>query len=139
MAKHKKPNIKKFRAVSDECGGNITAIAKKFGVYRTTIYEWLNDDANFKEVIDDTRGKVVDDCFVTAQLLAKGIPIIQGEKLVGWEERPDASMVRYLLSTLGRKEGFGENVDVTSNGKDIQQVTIFELPDNGRDVENKQD
>ncbi len=33
----------------------------------------------------------------------------------------------------------GKKLDVTSNGKDIQQVTIFELPDNGRDVENKQD
>ena len=27
---------------------------------------------------------------------------------VGWRERPDGYMIRYLLSTLGRNEGFGE-------------------------------
>ena len=27
---------------------------------------------------------------------------------MGWRERPDGYMIRYLLSTLGRNEGFGE-------------------------------
>ncbi len=127
MAKHKKPTLKKFKEVSDKYGGNISAIAKHFKVWRTTVYDWINEDEDFKAVIDDTRGKVIDECFVTAQLLAKGIPIIEDNKLVGWQERPDPNMVRYLLSTLGRKEGFGENVDVTTNGKDLPStITIID-------------
>jgi len=37
--------------------------------------------------------------------------------MVGWAERPDSNMLRYLLSMLGRKEGFGETVSVEAQIK----------------------
>lgn len=63
----------------------------------------------------------VDDCIDRAYQVAMGIPEIKDKKIVGWVERPDGNMLRYLLSTLGRKEGFGEvqelDEDVPENPK----------------------
>ncbi len=131
--KYKKPSLKNFRAIAEKFGGNVSAIAKSLGRSRTTVYQWIDADPRFKEVIDDFRGLVLDECFVTARVLARGIPKKdENGAIVGWEERPDSNMIRYLMSTLGRKEGFGENVDITSKGEKVNQVVIFELPDNGR-------
>ncbi len=139
MVRRKKPTLKKFKEVSDKYGGNISSIAKHFNVWRTTIYDWANEDSEFKNVIDNHRGKVLDECFVTARLLAKGIPITEDNgRLIGWEERPDPSMVRYLLSTLGRNEGFGENVDVTSNGKTVSQGIQIEIIKSREQVVNEE-
>ncbi len=122
-----KPKLEKFREAAEKCGGNITKIAKAFNRTRGQVYEWMRKDAEFKAVIDDSRGSMVDDCISIAHILAKGIPDIQDGKMVGWIERPDASMVRFILSTQGRKEGFGENLDVTTNGKDINGVDLFRV------------
>ena len=65
--------------------------------------------------------KVFDRCFTTAQALAFGIPDTDDNgNVIGWIERPDSGMLRYFLSTLGRNEGFAENVDITSNGETIK-------------------
>lgn len=51
----------------------------------------------------------------------------------------DASTANVLIQTLKWKMAkfypkmFGDKVDVTSDGEKISQVTIFQLPDNGRD------
>ena len=50
-----------------------------------------------------------------------------GGKVIGWEERPDGNMLRYLLGTLGKKEGFGESLDITTNGKDIAVGGLFRV------------
>lgn len=122
-----KPSIDKFREAAEKYGGNITKIAKAFGRTRGQVHKWVRDDEEFAEVINDSRGSLVDDCISTARILANGIPDIQDGKLCGWLERPDASMVRFILSTLGRKEGFGENIDVTTNGKDVNGVDLFRV------------
>ena len=69
----------------------------------------------------------MDECLVSARILALGIPE-KDEKgnFIGWRERPDGYMIRYLLSTLGRKEGFEETQDEESdlhreNGIDIDK------------------
>lgn len=122
-----KPKIDKFREVAEKVGGNITKVAKAFNVSRAQVYVWMRDDEEFKSVIDDARGSLFDDCLSTARVLALGIPDVQNGKVVGWIERPDSFMVRYLLGTLGRKEGFGDSLDVTTNGKDINGVDLFRV------------
>ena len=58
---------------------------------------------------------------VSARVLALGIPE-KDEKgnFIGWRERPDGYMIRYLLSTLGRKEGFGEESEDADIPTDIE-------------------
>lgn len=122
----KKPDIEDFRKVVRKSGGNLTKVAATLRVARKTIYQWAKEDPEFKDVISDERGSLVDECLVSARVLALGIPDKdENGNFIGWRERPDGYMIRYLLSTLGRNEGFGESMDVTTNGKDIGQQIIF--------------
>ena len=105
----KKPNIETFRKVLRKFGGNLTKVAATFKVARKTVYEWAKDDSDFKDAISDERGSLVDECLVSARVLALGIPEKdENGNFVGWRDRPDGNMLRYLLSTLGRNEGFGD-------------------------------
>lgn len=123
----KKPDILKFREVLHKTGGNLSKVAATFHVTRKTVYDWAKADEQFKDAISDERGSLVDECLVSARVLALGIPE-KDEKgnFIGWRERPDGYMIRYLLSTLGRKEGFGETQDEETdlhreNGIDIDK------------------
>ncbi len=46
---------------------------------------------------------------------------------MGWQEKPDIHMAKYIMSTIGRDEGFNNNVDITSNGKDVGGTSIVFL------------
>lgn len=123
----KKPDISKFREILHKTGGNLSKVAAVFNVTRKSVYDWAKADEQFKDAISDERGSLVDECLVSARVLALGIPE-KDEKgnFIGWRERPDGYMIRYLLSTLGRKEGFGEIQDDESdlrreNGIDIDK------------------
>lgn len=122
-----RPTKEAFQKASEQYGGNLTKIAKSFSVSRTQVYNWIRDNTEFKEIVDDARGSIFDDCLSTARLMACGIPDIQDGKMVGYLREPDGAMCRYLMSTLGRKEGFGENIDITTNGKDINSVNLFRV------------
>lgn len=116
----KKPNIEVFRKVVRKSGGNLTKVAATFTVARKTIYQWAKEDADFKDVISDERGSLVDECLISARVLALGIPEKDKDgNFVGWRERPDGNMIRYLLSTLGRNEGFGEDPEDADIPTDI--------------------
>ena len=131
----KKPTLKKFNEIAEKAGGNISTIAKAFNVNRKTVYEWAKEDTDFQDVIDDQRGRILDDCIATSRVLARGIPILdENKKIVGWEERPDSQMVRYLMSTLGRKEGFGENIDLTTAGNPLSSNINIEIIDKREQV-----
>lgn len=109
----KKPNLDEFEEALRKTGGNLTQTASLFGVTRQTIYNWCNEEPSFKAALGDQRKRLFDSCLDAARLIAVGIPIIdQDGKMVGWKERPDGQMLRYLMSTLGRDEGFGEQTTV---------------------------
>ena len=106
-------------------------IAARFGVFRSTVYDWMDEDASFKNTIDEYRGQLVDTCLKTADLLARGIPIIDEDTktLLGWKEKPDGQMIRYLLGVYGKREGFGEE-RITLNTK----IDYEKLSDNQLDA-----
>ena len=119
-----KPSLKRFQEIAKKCNGNISSIASALGIYRSTIYDWLSKDDDFKNTIDEYRGQLLDKCLETADYLANGIPIMEetenGAEFRGWRVQPDGNMLRYLISTLGRKEGYGEAIDVTTKGESIK-------------------
>lgn len=64
-----------------------------------------------------------DDALMTANIVVLGIPIKDPQGcVVGWEQLPDSTMVRYLMSTLGKDEDFGE------------VVTLHHTADEGIDI-----
>lgn len=112
----KKPTSKRFRAVIAKTGGNISKAAEVFQVERCTIHRWINTDPEFKQILEDERGKIFDKCFAMAQVVAYGIPAIDPDtgQIRGWIEKPDTYMLKYLLTTLGRNEGFAEVVNINT-------------------------
>lgn len=117
-----KPDLQTFKEAVVKYNGNISKVAEAFGVWRSALYVWMRDDEQFQAVVDDARMKMFDRCLATAEVVANGIPDTQNGKVVGWVEKPDGNMLRYLLGTLGKKEGFGESIDITTNGKDVNSL-----------------
>lgn len=78
--------------------GVVSEACKKAGVGRTTFYEWLKDDKEFKKQVDDIEDIALD--FAESQLF----------KNIGAGK--EASLIFYL-KTKGRKRGYFEKVDDT--------------------------
>lgn len=134
--KKTKPSLAKFAEVVEVCRGVISKIAEALQVDRTTIYNWCNKDPRYQAVIDNHKGKFLDECLKSGRILALGIPKLDAKKqVIGWKERPDGQMLRYFISTLGRREGFGEQIDVTSKGESIKpDPIVVEVIDNREKV-----
>lgn len=135
---YKKPSLEEFQEAMKKTRGNLTNAAALLGCERNSITRWAKDDEEFRDVIQDARKSKLDQFITTAELLALGIPDIDPDtkKVVGWIEKPDGLMLRYFMTTLGRDEGFGDNIDVTTNGKDINNVLQVEVIDKRSDVDN---
>ena len=130
---YKKPTAEVFKKVVAGCGGNLSKSAQVLGVSRSAISVWTREDREFKAIVHDERMKLFDECVVTARTVAMGVPayeemrdengnIVLDENgkprkvFAGWVERPDGQMLRYMMSTLGRTEGFGESPVDESDG-----------------------
>ncbi len=110
----KKPSLDEFTEAIRKSGGNLTQTASLLQVSRQTVHNWMNEDEEFKKIVKDSRLRVFDRCLDVAYIVAVGVPHYDkttGE-MIGWREKPDSGMLRYLLSTLGRDEGFGEKLNV---------------------------
>lgn len=120
------PDLDIFRKTVNKYRGNLTKVALAFGVTRTTVGLWMNTNDEWKQVVRDARMRLFDDCLVSAEMTALGIPAKETdeeghERFVGWVERPDGQMLRYLLSTLGQHEGFGDTLE-TAMDKPLEGV-----------------
>ena len=119
------PPIDKFREAMTKYRGNLSQVARAFGVSRHAVYNWIKKEPEYKTVLDDARGEFLDEVISTARVVALGIPLKDDNgNFAGYQVPPDGSMLRYLLSTLGRNEGFGERIDVTSAGKALNGITL---------------
>lgn len=109
-----KPSLDEFQEQLRKSGGNLTKTAMLFGVTRQTVWGWTKQDPEFEQALKDERKRVFDKCLDVSYAVALGIPKIDSktQTMIGWEEKPDGQMLRYLLSTLGRDEGFGEKKDI---------------------------
>lgn len=131
-----RPTLKKFTEAMMKAGGNVSAVAKAFGVQRHAVYDWMKDPA-YKQVLEDARGSFLDEALTSARILVRGIPDVKDGKQIGWITPPDSGMVRYVLGTLGRNEGFGERLDITSNGEPLMSNTVFSSPQEAKDFLKK--
>lgn len=119
------PPIEKFKEAMTKYRGNLSQVAKAFGVSRHAVYDWINKNSEYKNALDDARGEFLDEVVATARVVALGIPLKDDNgNFAGYQIPPDGSMLRYLLSTLGRSEGFGEHIDVTTDGKALNGITL---------------
>lgn len=110
------PPIEKFKEAMIKYRGNLSQVARAFSVSRHAVYDWMKKNPEYKEVLDDARGEFLDDVISTARLLATGIPLKDADgNFAGYQIPPDPSMCRFILSTLGRSDGFGERIEVQTS------------------------
>lgn len=129
-----KPSLDEFRELLRKSGGNLTKAAALIGVTRQTVWGWAKSDPEYQEVVKDERKKIFDKCLDVAYAVALGVPKLNHNKeFIGWEEKPDSNMLRYLLSTLGRDEGFGEKHDVNLEGQLPTAINIVCTPKKDND------
>ena len=135
---YKKPTLKRFKETLKQTGGHLTNTAAILGVDRSTLWEWAKNDPEFENAVRASRKKMLDDAVMTANIVALGIPIKDPQgRVVGWEQPPDSSMLRYLMSTLGKDEDFGEEVTLhhtAEEGIDISRWIDKEIEEKQRNA-----
>ena len=137
----KKPKIEVFTEVCTKARGNKTRIAEALGVSRVIVHNWINNDPRFKKAVEDQQGRLFDRLLQTAESVALGVPKLDKDgKRIGWKEAPDTKMLTYLIGHLGVKEGFGDRLDITTNGESIKpEHTVIEIIDKREQVQSPND
>lgn len=129
------PSVDEFSETLRKTGGNLTHTAGMLNVTRQTVHRWIRENQDFKDAVTDSRKKFFDQCLDAARILALGVPHIDPTSgdVLGWKERPDGQMLRYLLSTLGRDEGFGESMNVNLENPLPTVINVVRDPDTVRE------
>ena len=89
---------------------------KKTGVARSTFYQWLNEDADFKAAVEEAQEQAID--FVEGKLFQKinGVKIgkldDEGELNV-YEQPPSDTAIIFYLKTKAKKRGYIERQELT--------------------------
>lgn len=131
----KSATLEEFRIAITKSNGNISQAARTLGVTRQSVQYWIDHDVEYMNVLKDARKKIFDTCLSTAQVVAYGIPDRdESGNIVGWVKEPDAGMLKYLMTKLGRDEGFGDSIDMTTNGKDMVPSIEVQIVDKREDV-----
>lgn len=136
----KRPTAEEIKKALEQTQGNMTNAAKLLGYRRETLWVWGKKFPDIAEVIRDSKKQLLDKCLTTAQALALGIPIRdENGKFIGWQEKPDSQMLRFFITTLGRDEGFGDAVDITTNGERLAGGIQIEVIDSRDKVAKKEE
>ena len=134
MSAGEQPDIKKavlnalelyYGIVTDACGS--------IGLSRSTYYDWLKADPEFKAAVDEIQNVALD--FAESQLFKKmkGITLAgksgeDGEPEV-YEQPPSDTAIIFYLKTRGKKRGYIERTELTgADGKDLIPINIIMPP-----------
>lgn len=98
---------------------NITNVCQELGMSRQNYYEWM-ETPEFRTAFENLREFIVDK---------------SEEVLLHALDTMDAKTAQFILKTLGKKRGYGDSIDITSNGESISIPTInIILPSNDLDT-----
>jgi 16S rRNA G527 N7-methylase RsmG len=101
----------------------VTAACEQTGIGRTTFYEWMKSDAEFKEKVEEISEIQID--FVETQLLKK---IKEGS------ERSILFYMRYKA----RKRGYTDSIDITTAGEKLNGEIKIKFIDGNRSNEGSE-
>lgn len=98
--------------------GIVATACRSCDISRQTHYRWLSEDEDYKQAVEDIAEETVD--FVESEL----------HKLI---KSGDTTAVIFYMKTKAKKRGYIERNELTgADGKDLSQVVVFKIPDNGR-------
>lgn len=106
-----KPPIADLIQKIEEARGNVSAIARAYGRARSTVYEWIDKSPTARQALKDQRELVVD---VAESRLFKNM------------NDGDNQAIFYILNNMkeAHERGWGQRLDVTSDGKQIGIVYV---------------
>lgn len=113
----------------EQCNGIVTSACRSVEVARSTYYQWLKEDAVFKELVDDIQEVAID--YVESKLFEKieGVEATQrngtdGEPVV-YSIPPSDTAIIFYLKTKAKKRGYIERQEHTgADGKPIQHEVV---------------
>jgi hypothetical protein len=92
--------------------GIVTAACKEVGISRDSYYDYYNEDPDFKRKVDDINEIAID--FTESQLF---------KQIKNGSERS----ILFFMKYKGRKRGYTDSVDITSNGKSITEIKLIQV------------
>ena len=97
-----------------DCYGIVTDACRKCNVPRSTFYNWVNNDPEFKQAVDETQEEAID--FVEGQLFKKinGVEVAQGENI--YSQPPSDTAIIFYLKTKAKKRGYVERTELEQSG-----------------------
>ncbi|RLC33520.1 hypothetical protein DRH14_04740 [Candidatus Shapirobacteria bacterium] len=98
MAQKKKVTVKQILDVVDEHNGNIAAIARSFGVTRTTVQRRVDESPKLTDALASARETMIDEAESQLYKNAKA---------------GDNTAIIFFLKTQGKKRGYVERQEVT--------------------------
>ena len=112
----------------EKYNGIVSTACASIGLARSTFYNWLNADAEFKLDVDEIQEVAID--FVESKLMEK----ITGIQVMGkdspYDLPPSDTAIIFYLKTKGKKRGYVEKqeIDHTSKGEsfNIKDLLNFE-------------
>jgi len=128
-------NIKKeiIQALSD-CYGIVTDACRKCKVARSTYYNWLKEDPEFKAEVDTTQEEAID--FVEGKLFEKinGVAMAGDEGNVYYQPPSDTAIIFYL-KTKAKKRGYVERQEIAGvDGRPLiwREERTYQVKENGK-------
>ena len=96
--------------------GIVTPACKEVGITRQTYHRWYNEDTEFKKAVDEINDIQGD--FVENQLFKK---IKEGSE----------RSILFYMKYKGKKRGYSDSIDITSDGKSITEIKLIEVKKDG--------
>lgn len=93
--------------------GIVTTAAKQVGIVRQTHYNWMKDDADYKQAVEDISDIALD---------------FAESKLHKQIEKEDTTATIFYLKTKGKKRGYIEKQEIDLGGVlGIKQITGMQI------------
>jgi len=108
-------NKKEILQSLERHNGIVTSACGSIGLARSTYYQWLQADPEFKAAVDEIQEVAID--FVESKLMEKikGVEV-QSEKGV-YDLPPSDTAIIFYLKTKGKKRGYVERTEVDSTAQ----------------------
>lgn len=136
-------NKKRMLEALDESHGIITRACQIAQVGRTTFYEWLDADPEFKAKYEAVNESAID--FVESKLFEKinGISVRKGVNEEGedtvYDLPPSDTAIIFYLKTKAKKRGYIERTELSGpDGKDLNTSVSINVVNSGPPLNNSE-
>lgn len=122
MKKDTENNKIKMLEALEETKGIVTHASRKVGITPQTFYNWVREDAEFKEAVEFVQESAID--FVEGKLFQKINGLTMGKEVDGktivYEKEPSDTAIIFYLKTKAKHRGYVERLETTGkDGKDL--------------------